>query len=263
MDTTLDIIATTADTFADDAAGFLDAMLAVWPECDGLRSALVQFNATLNCGVGPVQSLARRTAITKFHTAMAPFYARVRENDGSIFSEATSGMLADIRMADKWRDSTIDDTTRKAIFEWLQHMCNGAEMYSFYRQVPTTMLTRITGLAAEISNTNGDGVGLGGINPGNIGSLIQDIPEADMQEFAHSMMAQPGSMTAMMGMVGRLAGTPGAPGGVDLSAVMQAAGLGAGVPAALQAFGAMGGGGGDGLTHLADLAALQATMMKK
>lgn len=250
MDTKLDILAATIDAFADDAAGFLDAMLVVWPECDGLGSARAQLNATLNCGMGPVQELARRTAITKFHTAMAPFYTRVRENDGSIFSEATSGMLADIRMADKWCDSTIDDETRKAIFEWLQQMCNGAEMYSFYCKVPTTMLTHITGLAANLTDTDGDGVGLDGINPTTIGRLMQDIPEADMQHFAQSMMAQPGSITAMMGMVGRLTDTPGtagAPGGIDLSAVMKAAGLGAGVPAALQAFGAMAGGGGDGL----------------
>jgi hypothetical protein len=246
----VDIVAATTDTFTDHAAGFLDAMVNVWPECQGLRGAQAQFDATLKCGVAAVRELARRTAITKFHTALAPFYARVRENDGSIFFETTSGMLADIHMADKWRDPTIDDETRAAIFEWLQHMCDSAEMYSFYSKVPPGMLTRITGLATDLSKKGHEA-----IDPVAIGRLMTDIPEADMQEFAQSMMAQPGSLNAIVGMMGRLGGgggptAAGAAGGIDVQAILRSV---QGAPGMMPGGG--GGGGGGALATMGGAAA--------
>lgn len=114
---------TAADVFIAHGDGFLDAMADVWPECEWLRRARTRFDAATRRD--------RHIVITQFHAAMAPYYTRVRANDGSIFFETIRGpgVLASVHMTHKWCDPGIDDATRTTIFEWLQRLCDSAEAY--------------------------------------------------------------------------------------------------------------------------------------
>ena len=215
------IMDATSDTFADDAAGFLGALFEVWPECPGLRAANEKLIATVMSSHDGVKRMARRTVITHFHNVMSPYYTRVRANDGSVFIEvSTEGLLASFDMATKWRDPEIDDDTRATIFEWVQRMCDSAEMYSFYDKVPSGMLSHLTGMAADLTASCARGGDTSSITPDVIEGIVGGISEEDMQAFAQVMIKEPSSVQAIMGIVGRLSNTDS---DVDVTGIMSMA----------------------------------------
>ena len=154
-----DILQTTINQFCDDVEGFLEAMGAVWPECEGVAQLRREFGLTARSPMATVRNLAQRTIIDTFHREMAPFYTRVRAEDGSIFFEAGDkiDILKNINMAAKWDDQAVDDVTRKNVFAWLIRICGHSELYSFYARVPPAMLRRFTGVAMDLASQDGTG----------------------------------------------------------------------------------------------------------
>lgn len=198
-----DLLTATADTFATDCGSFLESLVAVFPECPHLATLLSTFNATCNSSISPIRSAARTKLIEEFDAQLRDHYLRIRDRDASALGDFSNGFLADIALVDKWNDAGIDDATRDAIWQWLDTLAQSSQLYSFYKKVPTGMLSKLSGVAMDLSKE-----GNPAIDPKLFETVFESLDPSEVQTFAQEMMAQPSNLEAVLGLVSRTAGAP-------------------------------------------------------
>ena len=195
--------------FHDLAVQFQDALAEVWPECNQVKQARLEYRMACVQGIGGSNKVAQARVIVAYHKAMAPFYDRCSQKDETIFLEEdlhrACTFLAKVGFREKWTED-LHPETKANVWAYMQGLNQYANMYNLYAKVPRQMLNTIEGMASGIASQieNGD-LSMQDINVQTLGQQVANsIDMNELNEFANSMMQDQGSMTQMYAMLGSM-----------------------------------------------------------
>ena len=178
----------TVEAFLDLLQQFLQAMEEVFPECVKVRQYKLALSARLALCSGADDSKAvAQQAIAAFHGNMHAYYARVMAKDETLLGEDID-LMKNIDLPGKWTPD-LHSETKDAIWEYIQKLCEHANIYSMYSKVPSNMMSCIETMAHNLASQISEGnMTLRDLNIQQVSEqVLSSLNPDDLQQFAQSL----------------------------------------------------------------------------
>lgn len=178
----------TVDAFLDLMQQFLQAMEEVFPECVKVRQYKLALTARLAlCSSAEDSKAVAQQAITGFHGNMQQYYGRVMAKDETLLGEDID-LMKNIDLPGKWTPD-LHGETKDAIWEYIQKLCEHANIYSMYSKVPGNMMSCIETMAHNLASQISEGnMTLRDLNIQQVSQqVLSSLNPEDLQQFAQSL----------------------------------------------------------------------------
>ena len=198
------VVSQARELFVKYVGEFLCALGDKYPDCAGVQGMRLQYGMGIEHAMSDeARAATETTLVTTYHKTMTPFYDRVTRRDDTVFADAAASVefVRTTAIADKWAGA--DQDTRDCIYEYLDLMNRFARMYALYATVPTTMMSKITSVASKLAaDLESGSVTPDSIDLASVGqSVVSQVDQTELQQFATSMLSNQSQMQGMLGMV--------------------------------------------------------------
>lgn len=215
-------IDTVLHSFTSLLEQFIGQLRTVFPECPKLVE--LQSGFETNFSAEKTSEERREMAvnyISGWHEDFLAVYTLVAAEDEGLFTVShPPAFLETTELPQKWQP-TLHVDTKASVWEFLKNLCNLANMYSIYNQVPSNMMNTIQNKAMAIAQTLESGGSLKNINIQELAvDIMRDVDMNELQAFANTITNGGTDISKIQTMCGSLMNMLGTQ-GLDMRQVFQ------------------------------------------
>ena len=213
-----DLKSTTSDAFADLTGQFISALSEVFPECTGIREACLMYDLALKNTISQESRHASKIKLIEgWHEEMSPYYERASQKDPTLF-DVEFPLFKDINLSEKWKDETVDNDTREAIWQYIHELNRLSQMHcGLFDKIPGNTMARIQSTAMELAQKiEGGSMTMADLNLAEIGqNVVEGLDENELNQFTQNILGEMSTIQNLCG--GMLNGAMGQNNGANVN----------------------------------------------
>ena len=193
--------------FVDMLQQFLQALVDVFPECEGVKKYSELFREKYLQVSAAEKKIVSVVLVRRYHQYAASSYDLCLQRDPRVFL-IDNEVLQTLKLSEKFHNA--HEETQKSIWSYVTHLNENAQLHNLYSKIPGGMLSSLESLAANLSSTIQSPTDLQNIDFQQLGQqVMQNINTADMEDFSKNLQSGGvGELSQMFGMLQNMLATP-------------------------------------------------------
>lgn len=189
-------------TFNNLVSQLLNAVQEVFPEDIKTKEFQLKYEFAIKNNEENQKKL-----IQQWHNTMNPYYDRCREKDVTVIGEDIE-IFTELELSQKFNDSEFDESSKDALWDYINHLNNYAQLYcqilgvysTLSDVIPSSILGKIDSYAKNVADQMANGqMDLSQLDVQTLSQdVLGDVSEEDMQQMMNSLPVLAQNLSSIM-----------------------------------------------------------------